>query len=58
MWKDNVKARKNSLKVLDRALSKMVYFEKARSFTKWTTFVAQQDYHTRMHGMAVYTAIC
>lgn len=40
MWKDNVKARKSGLKVLDKALSKMVYFEKARAFTKWTTFVA------------------
>ena len=57
MWKDNITARKSSLKVLDRSLSKMVYFEKARAFTKWTNYVASQDYHTRLHGMAVFTAV-
>ena len=57
MWKDNVHAKKSNLKVIDRALTKMVYFEKARAFTKWTSFVQAQDYHTRFHGMAVITSL-
>ena len=39
MWKDNVAAKKSNLKAIDRALYKMVYFEKARAFTKWNSFV-------------------
>ena len=41
MWKDNVKAKKSNLKAIDRALYKMVYFEKARAFTKWSSYVQQ-----------------
>ena len=43
MWKDNVVARKANLKVIDRALTKMVYFEKARAFTKWSSDVKEFD---------------
>ena len=57
MWKDNVAAKKSNLKAIDRALYKMVYFEKARAFTKWNSFVQQQDYHTRLHGMALLTSL-
>ena len=57
MWKDNVIAKKANLKVIDRALWKMIYFEKARAFTKWSAFVQSQDHHVRLHGMAVLTSL-
>ena len=57
MWKDNVKAKKSNLKAIDRALYKMVYFEKARAFTKWSSYVQQQNYHTRLHGIALITSL-
>ena len=57
MWKDNVVARKANLKVIDRALTKMVYFEKARAFTKWSSDVKELNHLSRMHAMAVCTAV-
>ena len=57
MWKDNASARKSSLKVLDKAMSKMKHFEKARAFQKWNSYVEQQDYHTRLHSMAINQAL-
>ena len=39
MWKDNVRARTSSLKVIDRALSKTRYYETARAFGKWVHYI-------------------
>ena len=56
MWKDNATAKRQNLKVIDRAIRKMMYFDVGKAFIKWTTFVKEQDFNTRMHGMAVMTA--
>ena len=39
MWKDNVRARTNGIKIMDRLCTKSRYFEMARAYTKWTSFV-------------------
>ncbi len=44
------------MKVIDRAIRKMMYFDVSKAFIKWSTFVKEQDFNTRMHGMAVMTA--
>ena len=56
MWKDNVIARNNSIKVIDRMFTKQRYFEMAKAFSKWLSWQKEQDFNCRMHAMAVATA--
>jgi len=57
IWKDNVRARMSSLRVINRLATKARYFETSRAFTKWTSFVNEQNFHVRMHGLAVLTSL-
>jgi len=57
MWKDNVRARVSGLKVIERLAIKARYFDTAKAFTKWITFVKEQNFNTRMHGLAVMTSL-
>ena len=56
MWKDNVHARTNALKVIDRLCTKTRYLELAKAFTTWNSWMKEQDYNCRLHGLAVSTA--
>ena len=56
MWKDNVHARTVGLKVIDKLCSKMRYFETANAFTKWLSWMKEENFNCRLHGMAVITA--
>lgn len=49
-------AKKANLKVINRAFRKMMYFDLSKAFVKWNSYVREQDFNTRLHGMAVLTA--
>ena len=56
MWKDNVHARTVGLRVIDKLCSKTRYFETARAFTKWQSWIKEENFTCRLHGLAVMTA--